>query len=143
MPERKIYNRAPASNCQFCNRVTHSKTRGDICASCAREKGIYKRENAYKQRMRKLWAASCDDIRNWSDQLRLLKIKQNSELLDEIDIFRICHIYISVVCNENAYATFDAIKQANLMLNELWMLLNNEDYVGDRKPGRKRKVKID
>lgn len=133
--------------CPDCKRRFESIHNLQWCRECRKQRGIYKSDEQKKRDARKIWKNKKIDVNYWKGDIKLLYIKKNNDLLNQLDTFRIANIYMDVVASEVTYSTLEPLEQAKRMITELWNLLNNP-YFSDfkhktgRPKGSKNKAKI-
>lgn len=61
----------------------------------------------------------------YAGDIKLLAIKAKWGLLNPIDVWRVCHIYMATLANSLSYCSLPPDQQANQMLSELVLVVKH------------------
>lgn len=123
------------SNCQKCGRKFYTTIGKTLCRFCFAIDGHYQSES-YRRRQHREAQTLLPAIDIWKPAIQILIVKCKWNLLNQIDIFKICHIYMDCIGNENKYCNLEIDEQVQYMLLELNNLLKG-CYKPDVKMGRR------
>lgn len=124
------------SNCQKCGRKFYTTIGKTLCRFCYAIDGHYLSES-YRRRAHREAIAMQPAIERYRQSIIILIVKCKWNLLNQIDIFKICHIYMECIGNENKYCNLSIDEQVQYMLLELNNLLK-----GCYKPEFKSGIRI-
>jgi hypothetical protein len=123
------------ANCRTCGRIFHSTIGKDLCRFCYSIDGhLYSK--SIRMRKHALVKKLEGPIDRWRDRIKILLVKMKWNLLSQIDIFLVAHIYMDITNNENKYSTLQIDHQIQYMLLELEKMMNNE-FVPPPRLGRR------
>lgn len=123
------------SNCQKCGRKFYTTIGKKLCRFCFAIEGHYQSES-YRRRQHRESKAVLPAIERYQSALKILFVKYKWNLLNQIDIFKICHIYMECTSNENKYSNLETGEQVQYMLLELNNIMKGS-YVPEPRKGRK------
>jgi hypothetical protein len=125
--------------CKNCKKKFYSSTGKENCRKCSVELGLVKPQSlqrAVQHKLRKV----CADVNDYAHDIKMLSIKNKWGLMTPVDYFRVCSIYMDVVCNDRIYSTREIDAQVNLMLLDLNNLLKYKNEKKERKPYQSRAI---
>ena len=108
--------------CDHCKKKFYSSIGKEYCRACSNKLGLVEKRSEHKSMIRKI-KKLCTDVKVYEKEIYLLAAKSKWDLLNPADFYKVAHIFMDVVCNENKYSTKTPDMQAILMLDELVKLL--------------------
>jgi len=121
------------SKCQNCNRRFFTTIGKTLCRHCFAIEGNFS-QSYRKSQMPK---NASKTIRQWTPQIKILLVKLRWNLFNPVDPFKIAHIYMDCVNNENKYSSLEPDQQIQYMLLELNRMMTGEFVVkGSYRKGR-------
>jgi hypothetical protein len=124
-PDRTICpdcKEAAKPKCKHCKKVFYSSRGKEYCLNCRRVLGLLT-PVASRNRLSKAMRSMCSNPLEWQSEIKLLQIKYKWGLFNELDTFRVAHIYMYCICDADKYCSLSPMLQAEQMLSELAMLI--------------------
>jgi hypothetical protein len=125
--------------CAGCGRKFHTTTGKTLCRHCYSISGFSLTQKRKQKQLQQL--PDCHPITGWEKSIKTLLVKLKWNLLSPVDLFRVAHIYMDCVCDENKYSTLIPEEQCQYMLLEMSGILKGELDANNKKS--KPVVKID
>jgi hypothetical protein len=121
------------SKCQNCGRRFFTTIGKTLCRHCFAIEGNF--SSSYRKSQMPKNASKT--IKQWTPQIKILLVKLRWNLLNSVDFFKIAHIYMDCVNNENKYSSLETDQQIQYMLLELNRMMTGEFVVkGSYRKGR-------
>ena len=115
-------NKKDHSKCQNCNRRFFTTIGKVLCRHCFAIEGNF--SNSYRKTQ--MGKSNIPAIKQWTPEIKILLVKLRWNLLNHVDFFKICHIYMECVNNENKYSSLETDQQIQYMLLELNKMMSGE-----------------
>jgi hypothetical protein len=112
--------------CQKCKKKFFTGTGKLKCTLCRRVDGELT-TLSYRNITRGAINSLCGDVKEFKRDILLLATKEKWGLLNYIDHFRICHIWLSLICDELRHSKNSPEEQIKLMMADLLILLNGTE----------------
>jgi len=125
--------------CQKCGKKIYSGTGKVKCTTCRRVDGELLR-STYNIIKRGALSKVCGDIEEWRRDILLLATKEKWGLLTPVDNFRICHIWLILICDDLRHSKRDPQDQIKLMMADLMILITGDER--EKKVVKEKKVTI-
>jgi hypothetical protein len=110
------------SKCENCNRRFFTTIGKTLCRQCFAIEGNF--SSSYRKSQMPKNASKT--IRQWTPQIKILLVKLRWNILNPVDTFKIAHIYMDCVNNENKYSTLEIDHKIQYMLFELKTMMTGE-----------------
>jgi hypothetical protein len=115
-------NKKDHSKCQNCNRTFFTTISKTLCRHCFAIKGNFSPSYRKTQMVKN----NIPSIKQWTPEIKILLVKLKWNLFNSVDFFKIAHIYMDCVNNENKYSTLEIDQQIQYMLLELKKMMTGE-----------------
>lgn len=113
-------NKKDHSKCQNCNRRFFTTIGKVLCRYCFAIEGNFSQSYRKNQMPKNNGGA----VKQWEPEIKILLVKLKWNLLNYVDFFKICHIYMDCIGNENKYSTLEIDEQIQYMLLELKKMIS-------------------
>ncbi len=117
--------------CHDCGRRFFSTKGKTLCRHCFSIKGHFLSES-YRRKNNRFSKDISDVISRWSPQIKILLVKMKWNLLNQVDIFKVAHIYMECIDNENKYSSLEVDEQVQYMLMELEKMMTGNFNPSER-----------